>query len=97
MALWRQGCRFLKMFKVYILHSDKLDKYYVGSTIDFSDRINRHNQGRSSYTKKGVPWELIRQFDCTTRSEAVNLENRIKKRGIQRYLEDINRGVAQSG
>ena len=43
--------------------------------------------------KKGVPWELVECFDCETRSEAVQLEMKIKKRGIKRYLEDINRGV----
>jgi putative endonuclease len=85
------------MFKVYILHSNKLEKYYVGSTRDLVDRLNRHNQGRSLYTKKGLPWELIKHFDCMTRSEAVMLEVKIKKRGIKRYLEDLNRGVAQSG
>jgi putative endonuclease len=85
------------MYKVYILYSKKINRYYVGSTSDLQDRINRHNQGRSTYTKKGMPWELIKCFDYLNRSEAVRLENKIKKRGISRYLQDINRGVAQSG
>ncbi|MBI4931952.1 MAG: GIY-YIG nuclease family protein [Bacteroidetes bacterium] len=85
------------MYKVYILHSKKINKYYVGSTQDLNDRLKRHNEGRSVYTKKGLPWELMQHFDCMTKSEAVQLENKIKKRGMKRYLEDINRGVAQSG
>ena len=85
------------MYKVYILYSEKINKYYVGSTSDLNERLIRHNKRRSIYTKKGIPWELIKYFDCISRSEAVQLENKIKKRGISRYLQDINRGVAQSG
>lgn len=36
---------------VYILQSVKDHSYYIGSTQDLSSRIERHNQGRSKYTK----------------------------------------------
>ena len=73
---------------VYILHSDSIQEYYVGISQDLVDRLKRHNSGRSKATKKGVPWEVIRIIHCTTRSEAVILEKKIKKRGIQRWLLD---------
>jgi putative endonuclease len=81
------------MYFVYILLSEKLDRYYVGSTNNITDRIKRHNAGQGGYTKKGIPWKLIQTFEFQTRSEAVNLEMKIKKRGIKRYLLDINFGV----
>ncbi|MFY0624856.1 MAG: GIY-YIG nuclease family protein [Reichenbachiella sp.] len=81
------------MFVVYILYSKKLKKFYVGSTNNIEDRIYRHNSGQSKFTKKGVPWELVTFVECNDRPEAVRLENRIKKRGIKRYLDDTQFGV----
>jgi len=31
---------------------------------------------------------MVCSFNCGDRAEAVSLENRIKKRGIKRFLED---------
>ena len=78
----------VEMFVVYILFSDKLNKYYVGSTNNLEDRMYRHNSGQGKFTKKGIPWRLIATIEQKTRPEAVRLEVKIKKRGIKRYLED---------
>ncbi|MDQ3843273.1 MAG: hypothetical protein M3342_04575 [Bacteroidota bacterium] len=61
------------------------------------DRIKRRNSGQGKYTAKGVPWKLIHTFDCQDRTEAVNLENKIKKRGIKRYLDDYNTDSSGGG
>ena len=75
-------------FTVYILESERLGKYYVGSTSDVEARILRHNQGRSKYTKSGMPWRLVYTEDYATRSEAVNRERQIKRRKSLVYIED---------
>ena len=75
---------------VYILFSESLQKYYVGSTGDVVKRLAEHNKGKSNFTSKGVPWQLITTFNLVSRSEAVNLELKIKNRGIKRYLHDIS-------
>ena len=77
-------------FVVYILHSPSVGKYYCGHTNDINDRIRRHNAGLSISTKHGKPWQLVTFYELTTRSEAMLLEKRIKKRGIQRFLKDSN-------
>lgn len=64
-----------------------MEKYYTGQTIDFVDRLARHNSGESKYSKNGVPWELIWKTEVSTRSEAVKKEIQIKKQGAKRYLE----------
>ena len=81
------------MYFVYILHSEKLKSYYVGSTNNIVDRLRRHNAGEGKYTRKGIPWILVIKFECASRSEAVKLEYKIKKRGIKRFLDDSSRGV----
>ncbi len=75
--------------KVYIIHSEKLDKYYVGSTQDIDVRLKIHNTGASKFTKSGIPWTIVHAVDCINRTEALRLEKKIKKRGIKRYLIDI--------
>ena len=77
------------MYVVYILFSPTLKKYYVGSTLHLTIRLEEHNRGKSPFTKKGMPWNLIHHIECENHKEAVQLENKIKKRGIKRFLEDI--------
>ncbi|PCE64812.1 GIY-YIG nuclease family protein [Sediminicola luteus] len=75
-------------YVVYILFSEKLNKYYVGYTNDLSERIERHNTSRSKYTSRGIPWKLLKVYPCKDRSEAVQLEKVIKGKGARRYMED---------
>jgi len=79
----------MENFCVYILKSEKTGKFYCGQTNNFEDRFRRHNSGFSKATRSGIPWEVVKVIDCSSRSEAVVLEHRIKKRGIKRFLNDI--------
>ncbi|MEO1012378.1 MAG: GIY-YIG nuclease family protein [Bacteroidota bacterium] len=74
------------MYVVYILYSDSLNRYYVRQTSNLEKRLATHNNGGRKYTSKGVPWRLVETIECDTRSEAIALERKIKKRGIRRYL-----------
>ncbi|WP_445385406.1 GIY-YIG nuclease family protein [Robiginitalea sp. IMCC44478] len=76
------------MYTVYVLYSKKLKRYYAGFTRNLDERIRRHNSGRSKYTSKGAPWELVKTFECATALEAIRLERKIKARGIKRYLDE---------
>ena len=73
---------------VYILFSEKSSTYYVGQTADIEKRVQRHNQGYVRSTKNGIPWVIVLQIKVLTRSEAVVLERKIKKRGAKRFLDD---------
>ncbi len=77
---------------VYILHSERLQRYYVGSTEDVQRRLQEHNAGKSHSTRGGVPWELVRVEEFGTRAEAMRQEHRIKGRGIGRYLSEMMDG-----
>ena len=91
MALQRQGR--MEEYSVYILFSKLLNKYYVGQTNNFEERLQHHNKGSNKYTSKGVPWIFIHKIAVTNRKTALLLENKIKKRGIKRFLVDINFGM----
>jgi len=71
----------------YILFSRTFGKFYVGHTQNLIQRMDEHNNGEGKFTKRGVPWDLVKYFELSSRSEAMRLENTIKKRGIKRFLE----------
>ena len=76
---------------VYILYSQKLDKYYVGTTNDIARRVYEHNIGHSKFTRRGVPWELKLKMEFDSKKEADQEERRIKGRKSRRYIEKIIR------
>jgi putative endonuclease len=47
------------MYYVYILHSQKDDKLYVGCTNDLERRFREHNSRKVSSTKNRAPLELV--------------------------------------
>jgi putative endonuclease len=73
----------------YILFSAKINSYYVGSTNNLVDRLKRHNSGRSTFTKKGLPWILIYKKEYSTKSEAYQAELYIKSQKSRKYIEDL--------
>jgi len=77
------------MHTTYILYSENIDTYYVGSTSNIGDRLKRHNAGRSTYTKRGIPWRIVYQKDYLTKSEAYRAELFIKSQKSRKYIEQL--------
>ena len=78
---------------VYILFSEKVNKYYVGSCQDIQDRLLRHNQGRSKFTKTGIPWTLVYSENYETRSEAYRREMEIKKKKSRVFIAQLVQSI----
>ena len=77
------------MYFTYIIQSESSNRFYIGSTGNLDDRLQRHNQDRSLATKSMGPWKLVFSKTFLTRSEAIALESKIKKRGAHRFLDDL--------
>ena len=81
---------------VYILQSQSTSRYYCGQTRDLSVRVAQHNDPANDLTKTTKrfqgPWRLVWSKYVATGSEAMRLERRIKKRGIERFLKDQEGG-----
>ena len=75
------------MYHTYILYSEHIDRYYIGSTDDLLRRLNDHNTGRTSSTKHKGPWTLKWSREFETRSEAMAEEKRLKAKKSRTYLE----------
>jgi len=78
-----------RMAFTYILFSTGINSYYVGSTNDVADRLKRHNSGRSTFTKRGIPWILIYKKEYPTKSEAYQAELYIKSQKSRKYIEEL--------
>ena len=76
---------------VYILQSLKDGSYYVGSTNSLHDRVERHNQGRSKYTKTKSPWELVYHEEFADRSSAAKREYEVKRHKRVAFIEKLVR------
>ena len=77
------------MFCTYIIFSEALKKYYIGSTSDIGKRLVEHNSGKTYYTRKAKDWKLVKTFEFENKSDALKLENKIKARGCKRFLDSL--------
>ncbi len=78
-------------YVVYILQSLQDGSYYIGSTQDLPSRLERHNHGRSKYTKVKRPWELAYQEAHADRSSAMRREKQIKGQKSRKLIESLLR------
>ena len=77
----------------YIIRSLVNGMFYIGSTGNLEDRLQRHNQGRSKFTKPYRPFELVYSKSFQTKSEAVQHELKLKSmKSREHILRIINEG-----
>ncbi|MEL6193163.1 MAG: GIY-YIG nuclease family protein [Bacteroidota bacterium] len=82
-------------YHIYILYSEKSDKYYVGQTYDVQKRLHDHNSGerpnqKSKYTFKHRPWVLKASFEVRGgRSNAMKVEQYIKRQKSRAFIEKL--------
>ncbi|MFZ1720712.1 MAG: GIY-YIG nuclease family protein [Candidatus Moraniibacteriota bacterium] len=76
------------MFYVYLLQSEKDDKWYTGCTNDLKKRFSEHNKGSVFSTKNRVPFILIYYEACLNKSDAFAREKYLKSGPGKRYLKN---------
>ena len=76
---------------VYILYSEKINKYYIGETHDLQLRLDRHNQNYydNKWTKRGQPWIIYFSIKCQSKSQAKQIEKHIKSMKSRKYIENL--------
>jgi putative endonuclease len=71
--------RFFMRFTVYVLHSAKFDKIYVGYTSDVESRLRSHNElATKGWTIKFRPWELVYTEAFDLKNDALKREKELK-------------------
>ncbi|MGV9013662.1 MAG: GIY-YIG nuclease family protein [Flavobacteriales bacterium] len=79
---------------LYILHSDKGDRYYVGESVDPFDRSLQHNEHlyTGSATAIANDWILQIAVACVDRAHARRIEKWIKS---QKSMTTIKRKIEE--
>ncbi len=79
---------------VYILHSQSLDKFYIGHTCeDINERLRKHLSDHKGFTSKAKDWKVVYLEQYDTKSLAYERERTIKswksKNRIQKLIESV--------
>ncbi len=82
-------------YYVYILKSKSSTKHYVGQTNNLERRLMEHNSGKSTYTKKYIPWEIVYYEEKDNQAEAIKTERYYKSAAGRKKIKKILRPVAQ--
>ena len=69
------------MYYLYLLYSDKEERFYVGTTPDLKKRFYSHNDGKNFATKSGLPWHLVYFEAYPTKGDALRREYKLKAYG----------------
>ncbi len=86
------------MYYTYILKSAKSGRFYTGATNDLRKRLSQHNDGKSNFTKKDKPYELIYYEACKNRDDAFGREEFLKSGLGKRYINSrLRRFLSQTG
>ena len=62
----------------YILYSDNLDKYYIGSTSNLEERLKKHNFRHKGFTGQTKDWKLVYSEEFQSKQLACLREQQVK-------------------
>ena len=82
------------MATVYILYSKKLDRFYIGSTKNFENRLLKHQThyfGKEKFTSKADDWEIFLTIDCASEAQARLIEKHFKKMKSKIYISNLKK------
>ncbi len=74
---------------VYILKSLSSNKTYVGYTNDIERRIKEHNSGKSSFTSRFMPWEILYVEEADSKEIALKTEKYYKSAAGRRKIKKL--------
>ncbi len=82
------------MYKVYILYSEILDRFYIGYTGDsVNARLRKHLSKHKGFTGKVPDWKLVHTQHFNTKEEAMSMEKRIKSWKSRQMIEKLIRSI----
>ena len=79
------------MASVYILYSQPLDKFYIGSCLNLSDRLEQHSNKlfKDAFTAKTSDWKLYLSIDDLSYNQSRDIEAHIKRMKSKVYIQNL--------
>lgn len=76
---------------VYVIQSQKNQRYYIGSSTDVPARLKQHNHGQVQSTRYNRPYALVFYQEFENVKIAQQIERRLKNLKRKDYIEKIIR------
>ena len=79
------------MHFLYIIRSEKLNRFYVGESEQPKIRVEQHNSHyfKTNFTKAANDWKLALTFECKSKEDALYLEKFIKRMKSKNFIEKV--------
>ena len=78
-----------RTYTVYVLHSEKHDKIYIGCTSNLEERFKSHNElGTQGWTVKFRPWSIVHTEEFESKLEAMKREKQLKSAAARRWIRE---------
>ena len=81
------------MATVYILYSQSLNKYYIGSCTEVTERLDQHLAKifPEAFTAKANDWVVYFSLNNLSYKQARRIESHIKKMKSKKYIENLKK------
>ncbi|NQZ35615.1 MAG: GIY-YIG nuclease family protein [Crocinitomicaceae bacterium] len=81
------------MATVYIIYSDSIDTFYIGSCISFEARIKEHNLCKypHAFTRRAKDWKPFLKIDNLDLCLARKIERHLKNMKSRKYLQNLKK------
>ncbi|MBU1010526.1 MAG: GIY-YIG nuclease family protein [Bacteroidetes bacterium] len=74
----------------YILFSDSLNKFYIGSTVDSIEvRLRKHLSNHKGFSAKAKDWRVVYLEHADNKAAAAKREREIKKWKSRKMIEKL--------
>jgi putative endonuclease len=79
------------MAHVYILYSENLNKYYVGSCLNLKERLQEHilKKFPNCFTSKDNSWILFFEIPNLEYKQSRDIERHIKSMKSSKYIKNL--------
>ena len=74
---------------LYVLYSEKADRYYVGQSTDPHRRLEFHNSIENGFTARYRPWRIVFLRECESTEIAGKLESKVKRWKSRKMIEKL--------
>ena len=79
----------MESYVVYILYSERFNKYYRGYTSNLIERFKSHNElSKKGYTINYRPWKVVYVEFCANKTEAIQGEKFLKSGFGRKWVAD---------
>jgi len=81
------------MAAVYVLYSQSLNKYYIGSCAEVTERLDQHLSKifPGAFTTKANDWVIFFSLINLSYKQARSIESHIKNMKSKKYIQNLKR------